>query len=172
MPTHWSIDRPTELQSAGTIWTLSYTHQGRRARGRGSSSPVKAPSGRPGARGHGQTYTWRFGMCVYRCRGGGESGARGAEWRVTYGSIYKKGAYKSLQVDSSDIPPAPLPKTNKQIIPEHTHFVVSSTWQHTFFFLPNMFFFSPLFCEPLKICYFVKSPDFCRTGKNEDWEQT
>lgn len=35
---------------------------------------------------------------------------------VTYGTIYKKGAYKSLQVDSSDIPPS----QNKQTNPEHT----------------------------------------------------
>lgn len=107
-------------------------------------------------------------MCVYRCRGGGESGAGGAEWRVTYGTIYKKGAYKSLQVDSSDIPPSRNKQTNKQT--QNTHFVVSSTWLHTFFF----FFFDIFFplCEPPKICYFVKSPDFCRTGKNKDWEQT
>lgn len=93
---------------------------------------------RLGARGYGQTYTWRFGMCVYRCRGGGESGAGGAEWRVTYGTIYKKGAYKSLQVDSSDIPPHP-PETNKQTNPEHTLCGQFNMVTHIFFFSRYIF---------------------------------
>lgn len=37
----WPTDQPTELQSAGTIWTLRYTHRGV---GEGFS-PVKAPAG-------------------------------------------------------------------------------------------------------------------------------
>lgn len=69
----------------------------------------------------GGTYKQTHGDLACVCTGveeGEKVVLEGPSGGVTYGTIYKKGAYKSLQVDSSDIPP---PKERKkQTNPEHT----------------------------------------------------